>query len=120
MDVVCLTASDRSLLRARFAQHGNSYRRMRDALLEAGADAHGARLAALRRIEKRFDLDLAEICHRHARRNDARTHPIERLVLDFITEERHAADRTQLWVIPERVRQVRDLMAGKMVGDVES
>lgn len=120
MDVVCLTASDRMLLRARFVRHGNSHRRMHAALVEAGADELRARLSALRRIEQRFDLDLAEICHRHARRNHSRTHPIERLVVEFITEERHAADQTQLWVMPDRVRQVRDLMAGKLVGDHES
>jgi hypothetical protein len=120
MQVVRLTASDCRLLRARFAQHGNSHRRMFDALCEAGADDAGARLLALRRIEKRFDLDLAEICHRHERRHHAATHPIERLVIEFITEERSTADEAQLWVLPERVRQVRELMNGKLVGDPES
>jgi hypothetical protein len=120
MDVVCLTAADRGLLCARFAQHGNSHRRMLDALSDAGAGDAGARLLALRRIERRFDLDLAEICHRHARRHDDGTHPIERLVLDFIAEEREADGEQQLWVMPERVRQVRELMDGKLVGDLES
>jgi hypothetical protein len=120
MHVVCLSAPDRRLLRTRFVRHANSYCRMRAALADAGAHDSEARLAALRRIERRFDLDLAEICHRHARRHDSGTHPIERLVLDFISEERRAGDGAQLWVIPERVRQVRDLMAGKMTGDLEA
>jgi hypothetical protein len=120
MDVVCLTATDRGLLRARFSQHGNSHRRMVAALRDAGADDAGARLAALRRVERRFDLDLAEICHRHAQRHREQTHPIERLVMDFIAEERLAGDAMQLWVIPERVRQVRELMDGKLVGGFES
>jgi hypothetical protein len=120
MHVVCLTESDRELLCARFVEHGNSHRRMLTALGEAGEQERRARLAALRRIEKSFDLDLAEICHRHARRHDTRTHPIERLVLDFIAEERYDADTPQLWILPERVRQVRDLMEGKLVGDFDS
>jgi hypothetical protein len=120
MDVVRLTASDRALLCARWTQHGNSQRRMLDALGEAGADDAGARLTALRAIEKRFNLDLAEICHRYGRRNEERTHPIERMVVEFIAEEREAAGQTQLWVLPGRVRQVRELMEGRLVGDPES
>jgi hypothetical protein len=118
--IVSLTSSDRRLLCARFEEHGNSHRRMFDALTEAGADDAGARLLALRSIERRYDLDLAEICILHARRNDARTHPIERIVLDFIVEEHHGEDETQLWVLPDRVRQIRELMDGKLVGETES
>ena len=118
--IVRLNPTDRRLLCARFDEHGNSHRRMFDALTEAGADEAGARLLALRTIEKTYDLDLAEICARHARRNDARTHPIERLVLEFIAEERHAEDETQLWILPDRVRQVRELMDGRLVGETES
>jgi hypothetical protein len=118
--IVCLSPADRRLLCSRFDEHGNSHRRMFDALTEAGADEAGARLLALRTVEKRYDLDLAEICSRHARRNDGSTHPIERLVLEFITEERHTEDETQLWIMPERVRQVRDLMDGRLVGEAES
>jgi hypothetical protein len=120
MHVVRLTSSDRNLLCARFAEHGNSFRRMLDALCQAGADDAGARLAALRRIERRFDVDLAEICHRHGRRHLADTHPIERLVLDFITEERHCGPDPQLWIMPDRVHLVRQLKEGKLVGGSDS
>jgi hypothetical protein len=118
MQVVRLTDPDRRLLSARFAEHGNSFRRMTQALAAAGADDARRRLAALRRIEHCFDIDLAEICHRHDRRGQA--HPIERMVLDFITEERRCGQDAQLWVLPERVRQVRELMDGKLVGDCEA
>jgi hypothetical protein len=117
--VVCLSPADRRLLCTRFDEHGNSHRRMFSALTEAGAADAGARLLALRSVERRYDLDLAEICARHARRNDGATHPIERLVLEFITEERHLEDETQLWVMPERVRQVRDLMDGRLAGSAD-
>ncbi|MGH7449667.1 MAG: hypothetical protein ACREK1_02790 [Longimicrobiales bacterium] len=118
--IVCLSPADRRLLCARFDQHGNSHRRMVAALADAGADDAGARLLALRFIEQRYDLDLAEICARHARRNDGGTHPIERLVLEFITEERHSENETQLWIMPDRVRQVRELMDGPLVGGAGS
>jgi hypothetical protein len=118
--VVRLTAADRRLLCARWDEHGNSHRRMFDALADVGADDASARLIALRSIERRYDLDLAEICYRHAKRQDASTHPIERLVIEFIAEERHVDDGPQLWVMADRVRQVRELMNGKLVGEPDS
>jgi hypothetical protein len=120
MDVVCLSATDRQLLRARFSEHGNSHRRVYEALKANDAADAAARIRALRRIEQRFDLDLAEICHRHAHRRDADTHPIERMVLDFIAEEKHIDDGVQLWIMPDRVQQVRELMDGRLVGEPES
>lgn len=120
MHVVRLTAMDRQLLRARYAQHGNSHRRMVAAAAEAGSEETGRRLEALRRIERLYDLDLAEICDRHARRQQAGTHPIERMVLDFIAEERHDESGNQLWIMPDRVRQVRELMDGRLVGEPDA
>jgi hypothetical protein len=118
--VVCLTAPDRSLLCARYEQHANSHRRMLDALTEAGAADASARLVALRKMERRYDLDLAEISHRYAHRLDASTHPIERMVLEFIAEEKDGEAGTQLWIMPARVQQVRELMAGRLVGEPEA
>lgn len=120
MNVVCLSPSDRSLLCARFAEHGNSFRRMADALGEAGAADARARLTALRQVERQFDLDLAEICYRFERRNRDSTHAMERTVVEFVAEERQNGDELQLWIIPERVQQVRELMDGKLVGERES
>jgi hypothetical protein len=118
MHVVCLSAPDRRLLRARFAEHGNSHRRMRDALATPARQRRAARGAAPHRapLRPRPRGDLPPPRPRH----DSGTHPIERLVLDFIAEERRAGDGAQLWVMPERVRQVRDLMAGKLTGDLEA
>jgi hypothetical protein len=93
---------------------------MLDALVEAGARDASARLVALRKIERRYDLDLAEICHRHAHRLDRRTHPIERMVLEFIAEEKRVGAGTQLWIMPARVQQLRELMAGRLVGEPEA
>ena len=113
MDVVCLTMFDRGLLGGRWNEHENSHLRMLDVLEQSRATEAIARLKALRSIEKHFNIDLAEICHRHELRADA--HPIEKLVLDFICEERITGSEAQLWIMPDRVRQVRELMDGKLV-----
>ena len=118
MDVVVLSAADQRLLTARFAEHENSHRRLRDALAEAGAADAVARLEALRRVEHHFDLDLGLICHRHARRNARETHPLERALIGYLSQvqtDEHGLE--VLWVLPERARQLDDLMHGRLVGE---
>ena len=116
MNVVCLSVPDRQLLMVRFAQHGNSHRRMRRALAEAGVAV--GRLDALRRMEHRFQIDLGSLCHRWGRRDLAQTHPLERLVVNYITETRQCgAGEDELWVLLDRVAEVRELMEGRLVGE---
>lgn len=111
MDVVCLSAGDCRLLAARFAEHGNSHRRMAGALREAGAVELVERLAALRRMEIHFAVDLGSLCHRFERRDAPAIHPLERAVLDYVASWGRRGDRAEeLWVRLDRVRQVRDLI----------
>lgn len=120
MNVVCMTLPDCRLMAARFAEHGNSHHRMRAALLEADAADAVARLDALRRVERTFDLDLGSVCHRFQRRRDPAMHPIERRVVEYITELRPApGGGHHLWILLERVQQVRELMEGRLVGEPE-
>lgn len=118
MDVVALSAADQRLLCARYTEHENSHRRMRDALRDAGAVDAAARLDALRRMERHFNLDLGLICHRFARRNAPDVPALERAILAYLTEVRcDEAGREQLWVLPERARQLDDLVNGRLVGE---
>jgi hypothetical protein len=121
VNVVRLSVLDQRLLAARFAEHGNSHRRMRGALLETGIAGNVDRLDALRRVERSFEIDLGSLCHRHGRRNLPETHPVERLVLDFITEIRlPAGGDEELWVHIDRVAQVRNLMHDRLVGEPDA
>lgn len=120
MDVVRLSAQDHALLCARFAEHGNSQRRMRDALAEVGAGTEAlARLQALREIERALDVDLGAVCWRWEHRTDDTTHPLEQRVMEYIAQPRGSGDCWQLWVWVDRVRQLRELMEGRLVGDRE-
>lgn len=108
MQVVRLSAEDAQVLAARFAEHGNSHRRMAGAFRDAGAGEAAERLCALRRLECRFQVDLGSLCHRFRRRDQAATHPIERMVLDYVAEDRERPDGgREVWVHIDRVRQVR-------------
>lgn len=121
MEVIRLTPGDCGLLAARFGEHDNSHRRMAAALQEAGAHEPLERLRALRRLERRFEVDLGSICWRHARRENPEVHPIERYVVDYVTQSCTGDDGTEeLLVLLDRVRQVRELMEGRLVGEPES
>ncbi|MEX0891410.1 MAG: hypothetical protein WEB88_04510 [Gemmatimonadota bacterium] len=113
--VVRLSLTERGLLAARYAEHGNSTRRMRTALREAGAPEVAERLDTLRLVERRFDVDLGEVCHRFARRHRPDTHPIERLVVEYIARPADDQDSGDLLVLLDRLARVRELMDGTLV-----
>ncbi|MGH7482586.1 MAG: hypothetical protein ACRELV_10555 [Longimicrobiales bacterium] len=114
MEILILTVSDARLLAARHAEHGNSVRRMMSALREAGCPDAPHRLRALRRIERRFDVDLGALCHRFLHREDPETHALERSVLEYVahwrcpvpTADAGPEDRA-LWIDVDRLRALR-------------
>ena len=115
MEVVRLEERDCRLLAARWAEHENSMRRMSAALEEAEADDGLRRLRALRRLEKAFAVDLGSLCHRWLHRDHPRTHPLEREVMGWVAQAQTRPDGTlELTVILDRVRPLRDLMAGQL------
>ncbi len=115
MNVVCLTEGDRRLLVERFAQHGNSSRNMCAALRAAGTPGMATRLEALRKLEHCFRIDLASVCHRFERRELPATHPIERMVMRYITQLHARECGDELWVLLDRVEEIRELMEGRLV-----
>lgn len=121
MNVLRLSAADTRLLAARFTEHGNSHKRMSAALAEADAAAVRARLHALRALERRFNVDLGSICFRFQRREDPGVHPIERLVVQYITRPAPGEDpdATDVWILLDHVQRVRELKEGRLVGEPE-
>ncbi|NLG63179.1 MAG: hypothetical protein GX539_13140 [Candidatus Cloacimonetes bacterium] len=120
MNVVRLSRQDHALLCARFAEHGNSQRRMRDALEEAAvpADVIG-RLCALREMERALEVDLGAVCWRWEHRNDEATHPLERQIMEYVAEPRGTGSGWELWVRLDSVHALRELMEGRLVGEPE-
>jgi hypothetical protein len=115
VEVISLSAGDCRLLVARCAEHGNSHRRLVAALREAGATETVERARALRRLERHFQVDLGSLCLRHSRRDEPGAHPLERLVVEYVTSTRDG-DAGEVRVLLDRLREVRELMdAGQLV-----
>ena len=110
MEVLCLSVADYGLLKSRYAEHGNSQLRLAEALKEAGATDALRQSKTLRRMEVSFGIDLGSVCHRFEHRHDTGTHPIETMVMNFVAEWRGSNGRRELWVLIDRLRQVRELM----------
>jgi hypothetical protein len=121
LDVITLTRSDCSLLAARFGEHGNSQRRMLSALEEAGANDAFSRLCILRQMEKCVAVDLGMVCYHFEHRNDAKTHPLERALMNYVAHWRlNLSGAEELWVILDRIREVREIVEeGRLVGEPE-
>lgn len=122
MEVISLTQSDCALLAARFREHANSNRRMLSALDEAGAKESYTRMVVLRQMEKQAGVDLGMLCYHFEHRNDDATHPFERAVMNYVAHWRtNVAGVQDLWVILDRIRQVRDIVQEeKLVGEPEA
>lgn len=121
MEVLCLTVADYGLLKSRYAEHNNSQLRLAAALEEVGATDVLRQSKALRRMEVTFGVDLGSLCHRFEHRHDAGIHPIETMVMNFVAEWRGENGRRELWVLLDRLRQVRELMEeGQLAREPES
>lgn len=92
------------------------------ALDEAGAKESHTRMVVLRQMEKQASVDLGMLCYHFEHRNDDITHPFQRAVMNYVAHWRtNAAGAQDLWVILDRIRQVRDIVEeGKLVGDPEA
>jgi hypothetical protein len=91
---------------------------MRSALAEVAAEQATKRLDALRSIERSFGVDLASVCHRYDRRDDPSTHPIERMIMNYIAEPRVVeSGSSELWVMLDRVSEIRDLSEDPLVSE---
>ena len=84
--LIRLTHDERWLLARRFEFFRNSSAALAKALVrEADGDASVKRLRALRRVERRFGIDLGLLCHKIRRCRERRPHPLERLVIGYVT-----------------------------------
>jgi hypothetical protein len=105
----------------RYVEHGNSHRRMSQALRAAGAQTSVDRLLGLRKLEHRFDVDLGLLCHWFVRRDAADTHPVERTIITYLTCAQGPPQQSEVWILLDRVRALRAFLEeGRLVGEPES
>jgi hypothetical protein len=109
--LIRLSAQDRWLLVRRFEFHRNSSAALAKALVrEADGESAVRRLRALRRIERRFGIDLGLLCHKIRRCRERRPHPLERMVIGYVTIP--SEDKEAVWLDVGRIREVIGLIEG--------
>ncbi|MBI4513306.1 MAG: hypothetical protein HY702_04270 [Gemmatimonadetes bacterium] len=107
--LVRLTREDRWLLVRRYGFHGNSFAALAKALVREGEGEETIRrLRALHRVERRFGIDLGFLCHEHRRCRERRPHPLERLVMAYVTVP--SANDGDLILDVDRIREVIGLI----------
>jgi hypothetical protein len=103
--LIRLGREDRWLLVRRYEFYGNSVAALAKALVREGEPPETLRrLRALRRIERRYGIDLGLVCHKIRRCRERRPHPIEKMVIDYVTWPGPEGD--DVLVDVERVREV--------------
>lgn len=109
--LIQLSAQDRWLLVRRYEFFRNSSAALAKSLVrEADGAAALGRLRALRRIERRFGLDLGLLCHKIRRCRERRPHPLERMVIGYVTVPTDKKEDVLLDV--GRIREVIGLIEG--------
>lgn len=107
--LVRLTREDRWLLVRRYEFYGNSFAALAKTLVREGEGEETIhRLRALHRIERRYLIDLGFLCHEHRRCRERRPHPLERLVMAYVTVP--SANEDDLILDVDRVREVIGLI----------
>lgn len=107
--LILLGAQDRWLLVRRYEFFRNSAAALAKALVrEEDGEAVVRRLRALRRIERRFGIDLGLLCHKIRRCRERRPHPLERMVIGYVTLPTESKDDVLLDV--GRIREVIGLI----------
>ncbi|MGH7546081.1 MAG: hypothetical protein ACREKI_07855 [Gemmatimonadota bacterium] len=108
--LIRLTHDERWLLARRYEFFRNSSAALAKALVrETDGEASVKRLHGLRRVERRFAIDLGLLCHTIRRCRERRPHPLERLVIGYATMPSDGDDDGVL-VDVGRVREVMGLI----------
>lgn len=113
MQFIVLTPEQVDLAAQRYAEHGNSPARIERHHLDRGDRAAALALRALRRVERRFEIDLGTVCHKFLEAEIASTAAVQREVMAYVArwnEDRSGARR--LLVSIDRARQIDRLAEG--------
>ena len=115
MHLIVLTREQVELAAYRFQEHGNSAVRLARHFRHV-AEGDRLRVArALRRVERRFKINLGTVCFKLLETETRTTSTFQRRVMEYVTYWREAGDRPpDLVVSVDRIREIDRLAQGEM------
>ncbi|MBW3661162.1 MAG: hypothetical protein KY397_05960 [Gemmatimonadetes bacterium] len=113
MDFILLTAEQVDVAACRFREYGNSPARIARHFREAEDEAMLRLCLALRRVERKFEINLGTICHKLLETETRPTPEVQRRVMDYVAGWQEMDDgRQRLLVSVDRVREIDRLAEG--------
>lgn len=113
MDFILLTPEQVDLAAARFREHDNSPVKIARHFRRADDEPNLRTSIAIRRIERRFEINLGTVCHKFLETETGPTPRVQQQVMDYVAEWRELDDGSVgLLVSVDRVREIDRLAQG--------
>ncbi len=114
MHLIVLTTEQVELAALRFEAHGNSAPALARHLRRAEDPGRLRQSRALRRVERRFGINLGTVCFKFLEKETRATSDLQREVMDYVAYWREMEDGVRdLVVSVDRVRQIDRLAQGE-------
>lgn len=115
MDFILLTPEQVQVAAYRFQEHGNSAARIARHYRDESDESKLRLCRALRRVEKKYELDLGTICFKWVETETRPTPEVQRRVMDYVAGWHETLDGGQrLLVSVDRVREIDRLAEGDL------
>lgn len=113
MEFILLTPEQVDVAACRFREHGNSPARIARHFREEEDEALLRVCLALRRVERKFAINLGTVCHKFLETESRSTPEVQRRVMDYVAGWSETADGVlHLVVSVDRVREIDRLAEG--------
>ena len=114
MDLIVLTREQVELAACRFERHGNSAVRIARHCRRIDDEAKLRTCRAIRRIERRFEINLGTVCYKFLETESRPTSIIQQQVMEYLAHWRALDDgSSDLVVSVDRVREIDRLAQGE-------
>lgn len=112
MHFIVLTSDQAETAAERYRVHDNSPARMAQQLEIVGDLAKLRLCRTIRRLERRFEIDLGAVCQKFLETERGPTPDVQRQVMEYVAWRELGGGRGDLVVSVERVRQIGRLAEG--------
>ncbi len=113
MEFILLTPEQVDVAACRFREHGNSPARIARHFRDAEDETMLRLCRALRRVERKFEINLGTVCHKFLETETRPTPEVQRQVMDYVAGWNETLEGAQQLVVSvDRVREIDRLAEG--------